>query len=144
MSKQGVSTDSTPDAAVIHRQQSVTEMRSPHRGSEEESRLIIGRLLVAVDLSPESEKVIAVARRLALATGAQVFVVHCAEPDPDLVGYDRDVFEEICDEYRQFLGHVGIEPTAFLEMPVDPQELREMTERLIGNGSAGNPWTFLP
>jgi len=37
--------------------------------------------------------------------------------------------EDLC----QFL---GIEPDAFLEMPADPEQLREMTEKLTGNGSS--------
>jgi nucleotide-binding universal stress UspA family protein len=94
MSGRHTSTDPAPAANTGHRQQSVTKARSLRSDAEEQSRLDIGRLLIAVDLSPESEKVIGVARRLALATGAQVFVVHCAEPDPDLVGYDRDEVAE--------------------------------------------------
>jgi CheY-like chemotaxis protein len=39
--------------------------------------------------------------------------------------------EELC----RFL---GIESMAFLEIPVDPAFLREMTERLLGNGAEGN------
>lgn len=39
------------------------------------------------------------------------------------------------DDLCSFL---GIEPNAFLETPVAPQELREMTERLLGSGLAGN------
>jgi len=97
MSGRRITTDSTPDADTGHQQQSVAKARSPGSDSEEQGRLDIGRLLVAVDLSPETEKVVAVARRLALATGAQVFVVHCAEPDPDLVGYDRD---EVADRFQ--------------------------------------------
>ena len=146
MSKQGVSTDSTPDAAVSHRQQSVTEMRSPHRGSEEESRLIIGRLLVAVDLSPESEKVIAVARRLALATGAQVFVVHCAEPDPDLVGYDRDEVADrfhydhaVVQDYAEKLRAEGVDATALMirgpTVETTLAEARRLNSELIIAGS---------
>ena len=133
MSKQQVSTDSTPDANVSHRHRSVTKARSPGSGSEEQSRLDIGRLLVAVDLSPESEKVIAVARRLALATGAQVFVVHCAEPDPDLVGYDRDEVAErfhydhaVVQDFAEQLRADGIDATALMILgPTVETTLRE-------------------
>jgi nucleotide-binding universal stress UspA family protein len=45
-------------------------------------------VLVAVDLSAASEQVVAVAGRVAKATGAKVYIIHCAEPDPDFVGYD--------------------------------------------------------
>ena len=116
-----------------------------------------------MDLSPESEKVIAVTRRLALATGAQVFVIHCAEPDPDLVGYDRD---EVADRFHydhavvqrcaEELRAVGVDATALMiRGPTVETTLREsrrlesdliivgshcrgaIYEMLIGSDSAG-------
>ena len=163
MSKQAVSTDSTPDANVSHRRRSVTKARSLRSDVEKQSRLDIGRLLVAVDLSRESEKVIAVARRLALATGAQVFVVHCAEPDPDLVGYDRDEVAErfhydhaVVQECAEQLRDAGVDATALMILgPTVETTLREarqleaeliivgshcrgaVYEMLIGSDSAG-------
>src|SRR3546814_11415440 len=44
-------------------------------------------ILVAVDLSPVSDRVIAAAERVAQASAAAVYVLHVAEPDPDFVGY---------------------------------------------------------
>jgi nucleotide-binding universal stress UspA family protein len=61
-------------------------------------------ILVAVDLSPASERVIAVARRVASTTGSKVFVLHCAEPDPTFVGYGAGpdvVRDQVAAEYRQ-------------------------------------------
>lgn len=45
-------------------------------------------ILVAVDLSPASEKVVKTAGNVAKLTGAKVYVLHIAEPEPDFVGYD--------------------------------------------------------
>ena len=146
MSKQGVSTDSASDVDVSHRQRSVAKARNPRKGSEKQSRLDIGRLLVAVDLSPESEKVLAVARRLALATGAQVFVVHCAEPDPDLVGYDRDEVAErfhydhaVVQGCAEQLRAAGVDATALMilgpTVETTLKEARRLKAELIIVGS---------
>jgi len=62
---------------------------------------------VTVDLSPASEKVIEVAGKMALATGAQIFLVHCEEPDPDLAGYDR---EQVADKFRD--DHIALQELA--------------------------------
>ena len=64
-------------------------------------------ILVAVDLSPGSDKVVATAGRLARLMDAKVYVVHVAEPEPDFVGYDAgpevvrtQVAEELHREHR--------------------------------------------
>ena len=64
-------------------------------------------ILVAVDLSPGSDKVVATAGRLARLMGAKVYVVHVAEPEPEFVGYDAgpevvrtQVAEELHREHR--------------------------------------------
>ncbi len=163
MSGRRILTDTTPDADTSHRQRSVVKAQSLRKGLEEQPRLDIGRLLVAVDLSPESEKVLAVARRLALATGAQVFVVHCAEPDPDLVGYDRDEVAErfqydhaVVQKCAEQLRAEGVDATALMILgPTVETTLREakrlqseliivgshcrgaVYEMLIGSDSAG-------
>lgn len=46
------------------------------------------RMLVAVDGSEMSERVLAVVRDLASSTGAEVELIHVAPPDPDFVGYE--------------------------------------------------------
>lgn len=61
-------------------------------------------VLVAVDLSPAADKVIAAAERVALAIGAEVYVLHVAEPEPAFVGYDAGpgvVRQQVADEYRR-------------------------------------------
>jgi len=61
-------------------------------------------ILVAVDLSPASEKVVAAAGRVAKLTGAKVYILHTAEPEPDFVGYDAGpevVRTQVANEYRR-------------------------------------------
>ncbi len=47
-------------------------------------------ILVAVDLSPASEKVIEAARGVAKLTGVCVFVLHAVETEPDFICPDTD------------------------------------------------------
>jgi nucleotide-binding universal stress UspA family protein len=48
----------------------------------------VQRILVAVDLSEHSAAVVETAASLALGPGAELTLVHVAEPDPDFIGYD--------------------------------------------------------
>lgn len=70
-------------------------------------------ILVAVDLSPASEKVVAAAGRVAKLTGASVYVLHAAEPEPDFVGYDAGpevVRTQVAQELRR--EHRGVQALA--------------------------------
>lgn len=61
-------------------------------------------VLVAVDLSPASTRVIAAAAKVASLTRSKVFVLHCAEPDPAFVGYEAGpdvVRDQVAAEYRE-------------------------------------------
>ena len=84
-------------------------------------------ILVAIDLSPASTKVIEAARGVAKLTGTTVYVLHVAEPEPDFVGYDagpdvvrKQVAEELHREHRAVQAYAkelradGIEATALL------------------------------
>lgn len=84
-------------------------------------------ILVAVDLSPASENVVEAAGRIAKLTGATVYVLHAAEPEPDFVGYDAgpevvrtQVAQELRREHRDVqalaekLRNDGIDATALL------------------------------
>lgn len=84
-------------------------------------------ILVAVDLSPASAKVVEAARGVADLTGATIYVLHVAEPEPDLVGYDTSptmvraqVAEELHEEHREVqalaeqLRDEGLDATALL------------------------------
>ena len=70
------------------------------------------KILVAIDLSDATAKVIRVAEYLAKATEGDVRVLHVAEAEPDFVGYDagpdvvRDqVAREFRDEHRGVQEH---------------------------------------
>lgn len=61
-------------------------------------------ILVAVDLSPASENVVEAAGRVARLTGAKVYILHTAEPEPEFVGYDAGpevVRTQVAHEYRR-------------------------------------------
>ena len=111
-------------------------------------------VLVAVDLSPASQAVVDVAGRVANATGAEVYVIHCAEPEPDFVGYDagpevvRDqIAAEFHREHEQVqalakgLREEGIKATALLiQGPTVETTLKEamrLDAELIVVGSHG-------
>jgi|SRR5690606_38494265 len=62
------------------------------------------RILVAVDWSPASDAVLAHAGDLARATGAALLVLHVADPEPELVGYDpgpQSVRDAVAGELRE-------------------------------------------
>ena len=84
-------------------------------------------ILVAVDLSPASEKVVEAAGKIAKLTGASVYILHAAEPEPDFVGYDAgpevvrtQVAQELRREHRgvqalaEKLRNDGLDATALL------------------------------
>ena len=84
-------------------------------------------ILVAVDLSPASKKVVKAAGGVAKVTGATIYVLHAAEPEPDFVGYDAgpevvrtQVAEELRREHREVqaladrLRDDGLDATALL------------------------------
>lgn len=85
------------------------------------------RILVAVDLSESTTRIVATARKTALATKAEVYVIHVTEPNPAFAGYQagppgvRDqVASEFRDqhrktqEYAEDLRQSGVEATALL------------------------------
>lgn len=61
-------------------------------------------VLVALDLSPASARVLEVTERVAAALSGTVRVLHVAEAEPDFVGYDAGpevVREQVAKEYRE-------------------------------------------
>jgi nucleotide-binding universal stress UspA family protein len=85
------------------------------------------RLLVPLDLSSATERVLATAIKLSRAMHADVFLLHVAAPEPDFVGYGagspavRDqIAHEHREEHRQLQAHalalrdLGVDCTALL------------------------------
>lgn len=112
------------------------------------------KLLVAVDFSERTERVLQVASELAQRLGASAWVVHVADPDPDFVGYDagpdvvRDqVAKELRDEHRRLQAYAddmraaGVDATAILVRGPTVETLLEMADKqdadLIVAGSHG-------
>lgn len=101
------------------------------------------RLLVPVDFSPATGRTLAVAARFARATGASLWLLHVAEPDPAFVGWDagsasvRDQVAQVMRrEHRELQAHAdalreqGLDATALLlQGPVAATILAE-AERL--------------
>lgn len=84
-------------------------------------------LVVAVDFTPTSERVLEVARELVERDGGRILLLHVAEPDPDFVGYEagpQGVRDQVADEFRtqrkalqemgELLRSAGIETTALV------------------------------
>ncbi|GAX62774.1 universal stress protein UspA and related nucleotide-binding proteins [Candidatus Scalindua japonica] len=61
-------------------------------------------ILVAVDLSSASQKVLSKVKTMALAFSAKVWILHVAEPEPDFVGYKpgpQTVRDQIAQELHE-------------------------------------------
>ncbi len=70
-------------------------------------------ILVAVDLSGATERVVQVAERIAKPMSAIVRLLHVAEAEPDFVGYDAGpevVRDQVAKEYRD--EHRGVQAHA--------------------------------
>ena len=84
-------------------------------------------ILAAIDISRATEAVVATVERVARASGARVWLLHVAEPEPDFMGYEagpdvvRDqVAREYHDEHKAIQAHAqrlrdaGLDATALL------------------------------
>lgn len=85
------------------------------------------KLLVAVDLSESTEKIVKKAGEIAKAHSAKIWLIHIADPEPDFVGYEvgpqsvRDsLSEKFHDEHCQIqeiadrLRKEGVDTTSLL------------------------------
>ncbi|WP_369162597.1 universal stress protein [Candidatus Thiodiazotropha sp. LNASS1] len=85
------------------------------------------KILLAVDLSESTEKIVKKAEGLADALSADLWLLHVAEPEPDFVGYEvgpqsvRDTLsQKFHDQHRQIqeiaerMRENGIDATALL------------------------------
>ena len=84
----------------------------------------MGELLVCVDFSETTDRVLAAAARLAGVTGLTARIVHVAAAEAELAGYDKEAFESSTPDARagQLRDEHGI--------------LADLTERLQAAGSA--------
>jgi nucleotide-binding universal stress UspA family protein len=79
-------------------------------------------ILVAVDLSDKTDKVIDVAEKMVSMMGGSIYLLHVAEPDPDFVGFapgPDTVREQVAKEFHQ--QHVELQAYAkkFREKNID-------------------------
>ena len=112
------------------------------------------KLLVAVDFSDPTDRILRVATRLARSLDASVWIVHAAEPEPDFVGYDAgpevvrgQVAKELRDEHRSLqeyaekLRQADVDAKAILVRGPTVRSLLAMAEKqgadLIVVGSHG-------
>ncbi|MDF9392111.1 MULTISPECIES: universal stress protein [Methylococcus] len=71
------------------------------------------KLLVAIDFSEITDKVLDQAKLLAKAFSAEIWLLHVAEPEPDFVGYDADplVMRDLAAETYK-IWHQRVQETA--------------------------------
>lgn len=104
------------------------------------------RLLVPLDLSSATERVLATAIKLSRAMNAQVWLLHVAAPEPDFVGYDAGspvVRDQVAHEHRsdhrtlqahaQALRDLGVECTALLIQGASTEIILREAERLAAD-----------
>jgi len=116
-------------------------------------------LLVPIDFSAGTEKVLAAAHQLAFATGAALRLLHVAPPDPDFVPYDagpavvrEQVAHTLREEHRQLhdlavkFGKDGVKTTARMVMGPFVETIVEQAEQssadMIVVGSHGHGALF--
>lgn len=80
------------------------------------------KLLVAVDFSDSSRKVLDYVKDLAKAVSGKIWLLHVAEPDPDFVGYEvgpSEVRDAVARRFHQ-----------------EHQQLQQLSQELRSKGSA--------
>lgn len=101
------------------------------------------KLLVGLDLSEFTDKIVNSAESLATALSARVWLIHVAEPDPDFVGWEAgpqtvrdDVAKKFRDEHRQIqkiasrLRSSGLDTTALVVQGVTVEKILEEASKL--------------
>ena len=99
-------------------------------------------ILVAIDFSDPTDKILRVAHKLAHSLEASVWLVHVAEPEPDFVGYEAgpDVVRDqvarrfrkehrVLQDYAEAMREEGIEAKAMLIQGATVETLLEMAEK---------------
>jgi nucleotide-binding universal stress UspA family protein len=101
------------------------------------------KILVAVDLSSATKRVIQVTERIARGMSGKAWVLHVAEAEPDLVGFDAGpevVRDQVAKEFREehkavqeyadTLREAGIESTALLIRGPIVETILQQAERI--------------
>jgi nucleotide-binding universal stress UspA family protein len=101
------------------------------------------KILVAVDLSKATKRVIQVTERIARGMSGEAWVLHVAEAEPDLVGFDAGpevVRDQVAKEFREehkavqeyadTLREAGIESTALLIRGPIVETILQQAERI--------------
>lgn len=83
-------------------------------------------ILVAIDLSDASQKILDSAKTLALALSAKVWLLHVAEPEPDFVGYragPQSVRDQVAHKFHEERDELQNEVNGFREFGIDTTAL---------------------
>ncbi len=88
-------------------------------------------ILIAIDLSSASHKILDKAKPLALALSAKVCILHVIEDDPDFLGHEPDL-QDTNDQSRQEFPH---EQKHLLQDVDELREARIDTRGLLAQGS---------
>jgi len=101
------------------------------------------KLLVAVDLSEFTGKVVSAVEAIAKPLGAEIWLVHIADPEPDFVGLDAgpqsvrdDIAKVFHNEHRQIqaladkLREAGIDTTALLLQGATAEKILDEAAKL--------------
>ena len=101
------------------------------------------KVLVGLDLSEGTDKIIDTAQSLAVPLSAQVWLLHVAEPDPDFVGWDagpetvrEDMAKRFREEHRQIqaladkMRDAGLDVTALLVQGATVEKILSEAARL--------------
>jgi len=104
------------------------------------------KVLVAVDLSTSTQKVITAVELIAKAMSAKVLLLHVAEPDPDFVGWEagpntvRDSQTEVFHKQHRHLQEIannlrlkGVDTTALLIQGATADVILEKASKIKAN-----------
>lgn len=78
------------------------------------------KILVSVDLSESTEKVVEKAGEIAKALSAKVWLIHIADPEPDFVGYEP--------------GPQSVRDSIAKSFKIEHQQIHEIANRLRATG----------
>lgn len=100
-------------------------------------------ILVCIDFSDSTEKVVSNSEKLAKGVSAKLWILHVAEPEPDFVGYDpgpqyiRDSLAEqfhqehrLAQEIAKKMREKGLEATALLIQGSTAEVILETAEKI--------------